>query len=169
MTATETSTLERTGRIVDALTLILSVPAMFSSGYVRPSLVVPGDATATAGNIIHIRGRGTADSPVLVLAPPASHRRSQYDVIFDAVGKTSSSKCRRALTPDGTYVTVTRGMARPSTEDLIFLRELIEAGKVKSAIDRRHPLEGVAEAHRYVATGHKVGNIVITLEHHRTP
>jgi NADPH:quinone reductase-like Zn-dependent oxidoreductase len=94
-----------------------------------------------------------------------TERGELYDLIFDAVGKTSFSNCRQALTPNGTYVTVTKGIAKASTQDLIFLKELIEAGKIMSAIDRRYPLEQAAEAQRYVEKGHKKGNVVITVEH----
>jgi NADPH:quinone reductase-like Zn-dependent oxidoreductase len=86
-----------------------------------------------------------------------------YDVIFDAVGKASAAKCRTALAPDGTYVSTSKGLARNRAQDLAFLRELIEAGKLKAVIDRRYPLEQVADAHRYVEKGHKKGNVAITV------
>jgi NADPH:quinone reductase-like Zn-dependent oxidoreductase len=87
-----------------------------------------------------------------------------YDLIFDAVGKSSLSDCKKALTPNGTYVTTARGLAKDRKEDLAFLKELIEAGEIRAVIDRRYPLEGIVEAHRYVDEGHKRGSVVITMK-----
>jgi NADPH:quinone reductase-like Zn-dependent oxidoreductase len=108
-----------------------------------------------------------------------------YDVIFDVVGVISFSRCDNALKQNGTYLLanpgsqMVRGLwtrmtsgkkvitetASGTIEALIFLRELIEAGKIKSVIDRSYPLEQIVEAHRYVETGRKKGNVVITVEH----
>lgn len=90
-----------------------------------------------------------------------------YDFIFDAVGKRYSSKlqCKKALTPNGKYISVDDGHPKSHIEDLILLKDLVEAGKIRPVIDRRYPLEQIAEAHRYVDKGHKKGNVVITLEH----
>jgi NADPH:quinone reductase-like Zn-dependent oxidoreductase len=87
-----------------------------------------------------------------------------FDIIFDAVGKISYSKSQKSLRPNGKYVSVfASGLSEIRTEDLIFLKELVEAGKIKPVIDRRYPLEQIAEAHRYVDRGHKKGNVVITI------
>ena len=108
-----------------------------------------------------------------------------YDIICDAVGKNSFSNCKGSLKQKGIYLSVLPTlplllqMLRTSmtggkkailmmatkhiNKDLMFLKELIEAEKIKSVIDRRYPLEQTAEAHRYVEKGHKKGNVVITL------
>ena len=89
-----------------------------------------------------------------------------YDVIFDAVGKISLSRAKKALKKTGVYLNVhTDSGGAEKTEDLNFLKELVEAGTLKPVIDRNYPLNQIAEAHRYVDTGRKKGNVVITVEH----
>ena len=87
-----------------------------------------------------------------------------YDVVFDAVRKISSSRSKRVLREKGLYISV-KSSTSEKPEDLIFLKELIEAGKVRAVIDRRYPLDQIPEAHRYVEKGHKKGNVVITVKH----
>ena len=107
-----------------------------------------------------------------------------YDVIFEAVDKSSFSACMRSLKPEGVYLNITAplpglrmlwaqmtsgkrlilGESIPEKpESLIFLKELVEAGKIKAVIDKVYPLEQVVEAHRYVDKGHKKGNVAINL------
>jgi len=88
-----------------------------------------------------------------------------YDVVFDAVGKLLPAQGKKALKPGGVYINVHADSdGGDKLENLLFLKELIEAGKLKPAIDRVYPLEQIVEAHRYVEMGHKKGNVVITLE-----
>jgi NADPH:quinone reductase-like Zn-dependent oxidoreductase len=87
-----------------------------------------------------------------------------YDVVFDAVGKISSSQGKKALKPTGIALDVLTASGNgEKIEDLLCIRELAEAGKIKAVIDRRYPLEQIAEAHRYVEMGHKRGHVVITV------
>jgi len=114
-----------------------------------------------------------------------------YDIIFDTVGKISFSHCKNSLKENGIFLEagIVMGVLlqvlrtsmfggkkariaatglRPEnerTKDLIFLKDLLETGRMKPVIDRRYPLEQIIEAHRYVDKGHKKGNVVITLEH----
>src|SRR5512141_982661 len=98
-----------------------------------------------------------------------TNRGESYDLIFDAVGKRYSSKLqyKKALTPAGKYISVDEGTPKNHIEDLILLKELVEAGKIKPVIDRLYPLEQMAEAHGYVEKGHKKGNVVISVEENR--
>lgn len=112
-----------------------------------------------------------------------------YDIIFDAVGKSSFPHCKRALSPGGSYLCTVpapslfahmlltgiagrrkafftaTGLRKPDEKkkDLIFLKGLIETGKIRPVIGRVYPLEQMADAHRYVETGHKRGSVAVTV------
>jgi NADPH:quinone reductase-like Zn-dependent oxidoreductase len=141
-------------------------------------------------NIEMVKSLG-ADKVIDYTKEDFSKTGQAYDLIFDVVSKSSFSRCKGPLKQRGIYIRTIPTLAffiqviwtsiigskkaliaapgmRPASEktkDLAFLKELIEAGKLKSVIDRTYSLEQIAEAHRYVETGHKKGNVVITVEH----
>ncbi len=109
-----------------------------------------------------------------------------YDLIFDILGKSTFSRCRNSLKPNGRYLLasfkfgkilqmlgtsiigskkVICAMASEKQEDMVLLKELVETGEIKTIIDRTYPLEQAAEAHRYYEEGHAQGKVVITVEH----
>ena len=111
-----------------------------------------------------------ADAVIDYTKEDSTKRGEVYDFILDAVGKKKSSKlklkCKNALAPNGKYISVDDGSPKETVENLLFLKELVEAGQLKPVIDRRYPLEQIVDAHRYVETGHKKGNVVITVDHY---
>jgi len=114
-----------------------------------------------------------------------------FDVVFDAVGKSSFGKCKPLLKKGGIYMSTELGymsqnpflalitpllggkkvlfpMPAISKDDVAFLKELFENGDFKPVIDRRYPLEQIVDAYKYVETGQKTGNVVITIDHQNT-
>jgi NADPH:quinone reductase-like Zn-dependent oxidoreductase len=130
-----------------------------------------------------------ADKVIDYTAEDFSSTGETYDVIFEAVDKSSFSACMKSLKTDGTYVNVTVPLpdvrmlwtqltsrkklvlsrnSPETSEALTFLKELVEAGKLKVVIDKSYGFEEIVEAHRYVEKGHKKGNVVITVEPNNT-
>ena len=142
-------------------------------------------AVCNTKNVELVRSLG-ADHVVDYLHEDFTRNGETYDVIFDAVGKHSFRRSRRSLKPGGLFVDTDLGfmwhfplvvlatkwigdkkaklgIAKYTKEDVLFLKELIEAGKYRAIIDRRYPLDDVVEAARYVETGQKTGNVVLTV------
>jgi NADPH:quinone reductase-like Zn-dependent oxidoreductase len=142
------------------------------------------DVTAVCNtrNLDLVRSLG-ADSVIDYTKADFTKNGESYDVILDAVGKQSFRRCRGSLKPGGIYVAtdgllnlflalptrwigdkrVALGITRYTKKDILFLKEIIEAGRYRAVIDRRYPLEQVVEATRYVETGQKTGNVVLTV------
>ena len=125
-----------------------------------------------------------ADKAIDYTVEDFSTQGETYDVVIESVNKSSFSDCMRVLKEDGIYVNVTEPLpsfqmlwakmrsnkkvllgenAPERAEDLIFIKELVETGKIKPVIDRSYPMNQIVEAHRYVDKGHKRGNVVITV------
>jgi NADPH:quinone reductase-like Zn-dependent oxidoreductase len=140
-------------------------------------------------NVELVRALG-ADRVIDYLQEDFTKGGETYDVIFDAVGKHSFRRCRHSLKPGGIYLAtdlgflwhvpvlalltrrigdkrVTLPVPKYTTKDVLFLKELIEAGKYRAVIDRHYPLEDVVEATKYVETGQKTGNVVLTVDGRR--
>jgi NADPH:quinone reductase-like Zn-dependent oxidoreductase len=148
-------------------------------------------AVCNAENIELVRSLG-ADDVLDYRQEDFTRNGKTYDVVFDAVGKQSFWPARRSLRSGGVFLDTDPGLmwhlllltlltrwigdkkvtmliARFSKQDLLFLKELIEAGKYRAVIDRRYPLEDVVEATRYVETGQKTGNVVLTVANDGRP
>jgi NADPH:quinone reductase-like Zn-dependent oxidoreductase len=93
-----------------------------------------------------------------------SSRAERYDIIYDTIAKFPKSQYSKLLAPNGTYISMIKLDTKEHKDNLIFIKELIEAGRIHAFIDRCYPLEQMVEAHRYVDTGHKKGNVVITVQ-----
>jgi NADPH:quinone reductase-like Zn-dependent oxidoreductase len=142
-------------------------------------------AVCNTKNVELVRSLG-ADEVVDYLQEDFTKNGQTYEVVFDAVGKHSFRRSRRSLEPGGIYIEtdlgfmwhvpllalLTRwigskkvrfGITKYTKADVVFLKELIEAGEYRAVIDRRYPLEDVVEATRYVETGQKTGNVVLTM------
>jgi NADPH:quinone reductase-like Zn-dependent oxidoreductase len=127
-----------------------------------------------------------ADEVVDYLHEDVTKNGRTYDVVFDAVGKHSFRRARHSIVPGGKYIDtdlgfmwhvpplalltrwfgdkkVTLGVAKYRQEDVVFLKGLVEAGEYRAVIDRTYPLDDVVDATRYVETGQKTGNVVLTL------
>jgi len=139
---------------------------------------------SSSANLELVKSLG-ADKVIDYTKEDFSKNGESYDVIFDTVGKSSFSSSKRSLKKNGYLILaaagpsqmirglwssmtsskkVISGVMSEKAKDLIFFKELIEAGQIKSTIDRRYPLEQTAKAHTYVEKGHKKGNVIITVQ-----
>jgi len=118
-------------------------------------------AVCSTTNVDLVKSLG-ADNVVDYTREDFTKTDARFDIIFDAVGKTSKSACKNLLKPKGKYITVF-GSPGKNAHDLLTLKELIESGKLKTVIDRRYTPDQIREAHAYVEAYHKKGNVVVNI------
>lgn len=123
-------------------------------------------AVCSSSNMELVKSLG-ADKVIDYSKEDFTQNGETYDVIYDAVGKIESSKRKKSLSKSGIYLNVLtmRGNIKLDVKDLYSIKELCEAGKLRTVVDRRYPMEEIVEAHRYVDKGHKKGNVVVTIKH----
>lgn len=117
----------------------------------------------STSNIEMVKSLG-ADHVIDYTKADFSSIEERYDVIFDTLAKFPKSQYSKVLKPNGTYVSMAKLSTKESMDNLISIKELIEKGEIIAFIDRCYPLEDMVEAHRYVDSGHKRGNVIITVE-----
>lgn len=122
---------------------------------------VTGVCSGENGDLVKSLGAGRVIDYTKV---DVTRESQQYDLIFDTVGKLSAARCKQLLALNGRFISTHSSPVKEKQEHLMFLKELIEAGKIRPVIDRVYRLDDAAEAHRYVDTGHKKGNVIITIE-----
>ena len=116
----------------------------------------------STANLDMVKSLG-ADHAIDYTKEDFSSSEEQYEVIFDTLAKFPKSQYSKILKADGTYVSMAKLSTKEGMDNLVAIKELIEAGKLKVVIDRCYPLEDMVEAHRYVDAGRKKGNVVISV------
>jgi NADPH:quinone reductase-like Zn-dependent oxidoreductase len=145
--------------------LIYGASGAIGSAAVQLARTFGADVTGvcSTANLAWVQALG-AETVIDYTQEKFTDRAERYDLILNAVGKRKANlSCQQALSPNGRHITVDDGSPETRAEGLLFLKEVIEAGKMKAVIDRCYPLEQIVEAHRYVDLGHKKGNVVITV------
>lgn len=144
--------------------LIIGATGAVGSAALQIAKYHKADITAVCGSqgIGLVQNLGIANV-ILYDKEDFTKQKATYDIIFDAVGKTSKNKCKHLLNPNGIYVSVSAGYASETIHQLELLKSLFENGKYNAVIDRTFPMDQIVEAHRYVDSERKKGNVVIKI------